>query len=76
MYSRSSSCDNNIIFSFNFRDRCRTVVNVLGDAIGAGIVAKFARKELHRLDELNKTHQQGNNYPDTAPAETWNMTPI
>lgn len=42
-----------IIFFF-CRDRFRTVVNVLGDAIGAGIVAHLSRDELREADEANK----------------------
>lgn len=41
-----------IIFFF-CRDRFRTVVNVLGDAIGAGIVAHLSRDELREADEAN-----------------------
>lgn len=33
-----------------FRDRFRTVVNVLGDAYGAGIVQKLSRRELGGTD--------------------------
>ena len=39
---------------FLCRDRFRTVVNVLGDAIGAGIVAHLSRDELREADEANK----------------------
>ncbi|XP_065207132.1 excitatory amino acid transporter isoform X2 [Planococcus citri] len=58
-------------------DRFRTVVNVLGDAIGAGVIAVYSKDELRRLDELAKN--QSYNYPDTAPSapnENWNMTPM
>lgn len=34
-----------------FRDRFRTVLNVLGDAIGAGIVAHLSRDELKEADQ-------------------------
>ena len=67
----------NVCFFSHSRDRCRTVVNVLGDAIGAGIVAKFARNELNRLDELERNRQQQaeNNGTAAAPGEPgWNMT--
>lgn len=53
-------------------DRFRTVVNVLGDAIGAGVIAVYSKEELKRMDEMAK-------YPDTTPAaptENWNMTPM
>lgn len=36
-----------------FMDRFRTTVNVLGDAIGAGIVAHMSRDELREADEAN-----------------------
>lgn len=58
-------------------DRFRTVVNVLGDAIGAGVIAVYSKSELQRMDELAKN--QGYNYPDStqnAPPENWNMTPM
>ncbi|XP_068164225.1 excitatory amino acid transporter 3 isoform X2 [Antennarius striatus] len=32
------------------RDRFRTMINVLGDAYGAGIVQKLSRRELERMD--------------------------
>lgn len=35
----------------SFRDRFRTVLNVLGDAIGAGIVAHLSRDELMKADQ-------------------------
>lgn len=35
----------------SFRDRFRTVVNVLGDAIGAGIVEHLSRDELKNADQ-------------------------
>lgn len=34
-----------------FSDRFRTTVNVLGDAYGAGIVAKLAEKDLETLPD-------------------------
>ena len=35
------------------RDRIRTVVNVLGDAIGAGIVGHLSRDELKNADQAD-----------------------
>ena len=35
----------------SFRDRFRTVLNVLGDAVGAGIVAHLSRDELKEADQ-------------------------
>lgn len=34
-----------------YRDRCRTMINVWGDSIGVGIVAKLSEKEFDKLDE-------------------------
>ena len=34
-----------------FRDRCRTMANVMGDSIGAGIVQHLARDELVKYDD-------------------------
>ncbi|CAL8241715.1 unnamed protein product [Merluccius merluccius] len=31
-------------------DRCRTMINVLGDAYGAGVVEKLSKRELERMD--------------------------
>ncbi len=39
----------NIYFYF-FRDRIRTSVNILGDGIGAGVVAHLVRSELGPID--------------------------
>lgn len=39
----------------NFRDRFRTVINVMGDAFGAGIVAHYSKKELEATsDDVHK----------------------
>lgn len=43
-----------------FRDRFRTVVNVLGDSFGAAIVAHYSQKELATIpsNEINgKVHR-------------------
>ncbi|XP_078379054.1 excitatory amino acid transporter 1-like [Oculina patagonica] len=42
-----------------FMDRFRTVVNVLGDAIGAGIVEHLSRDELKEADKSNMEEGQG-----------------
>jgi len=34
-----------------FLDRCRTMANVMGDSIGAGIVQHLARDELVKYDD-------------------------
>ncbi len=39
-----------IDFYFCFRDRIRTSVNILGDGIGAGVVAHLVRSELGPID--------------------------
>lgn len=38
------------MFTRHFRDRFRTMINVLGDAYGAGIVQKLSMRELERMD--------------------------
>lgn len=38
-----------------FRDRFRTMINVLGDAYGAGIVQKLSRRDLKRMDLSSDT---------------------
>ena len=38
-------------YCFIIRDRFRTVVNVLGDAIGSGIVHHLSRDELRKADQ-------------------------
>lgn len=40
------------LFSF-YRDRCRTAINVLGDAYGAGLVDHLSRKDLVALDKTD-----------------------
>lgn len=43
--------DVTLIFAVDWLlDRCRTTVNVLGDAIGAGIVDHLSKKELEKMD--------------------------
>ena len=42
-----------IFIVFFSRDRFRTVVNVLGDAIGAGIVGHLSRDELKNADQAD-----------------------
>ena len=35
----------------SFRDRCRTMANVMGDSIGAGIVQHLSRDQLEKYDD-------------------------
>ena len=35
------------------RDRFRTMINVLGDSIGAGLVYELSKKELERMGSVN-----------------------
>lgn len=37
---------------FLFRDRFRTMINVLGDSIGAALVYELSKKELEEMDAL------------------------
>ena len=39
-----------MLYLINFRDRCRTTINVLGDSIGCAVVEHLSRKELKMLD--------------------------
>lgn len=42
-------------------DRFRTVVNVMGDAYGAGIIAHYARNELSQTEEEpEESHKKSN----------------
>lgn len=34
-----------------FRDRCNTVVNVLGDCIGVALVDQLSKRELEEMEE-------------------------
>ena len=42
---------NSNIFQFVFSDRFRTMINVVGDSIGAGLVYELSKKELQEMDE-------------------------
>lgn len=41
------------LFVVCFRDRFRTMINVLGDAYGAAIVQKLSKRELERMDLIS-----------------------
>ena len=34
-----------------YRDRCRTMINVLGDSLGTGIVEKLSAVQLAKMDK-------------------------
>jgi len=53
-----------------FSDRFRTTVNVLGDAYGAGIVAKLAENDLELLQSPNEIAETGGKLPN----DEWNTT--
>lgn len=55
-------------YVFSYSDRFRTTVNVLGDAYGAGIVAKLAENDLEMLS--------GNGTIENAkvPDDEWHTT--
>lgn len=40
------------------RDRFRTVINVLGDCFGAGIVFHYSKADLQRMDEEDRAQQE------------------
>ncbi|XP_005105385.1 excitatory amino acid transporter 3-like [Aplysia californica] len=42
-----------------YSDRLRTMINVLGDAFGAGIVHHFSRADLLRMDEEDRQEREG-----------------
>lgn len=44
------------MFSFCFRDRIRTSVNILGDGIGAGVVDHLVRNDLDPIDLEESEH--------------------
>ena len=53
-----------------FRDRFRTMINVEGDAFGAGIIAHLSRKELDAMDVLEQeqaNHLESYNTKDKQP---------
>lgn len=51
---------NIVLLCFVFRDRIRTVVNVMGDAYGAGIVNHLSRQELIQDANLDPNMTQLN----------------
>lgn len=60
---------NSVANCFGFpahRDRFRTMINVLGDSIGAGLVYEMSKKELAELDNLEQTGETGNPSGDLA----------
>lgn len=56
------------MFILIFSDRFRTTVNVLGDAYGAGIVAKLAENDLELM-----SHKAVENGKETAE-DQWHTT--
>lgn len=42
-----------------FLDRCRTTINVIGDAYGAGILAKLSQKDLDAIDRTDNPELNG-----------------
>ncbi len=51
---------------FSIRDRLRTTVNILGDAIGAGVIHQICKKDLAKLNNAdnssNEDEMQMNQY--------------
>lgn len=62
------NCSYNTINFFYFSDRFRTTVNVLGDAYGAGIVAKLAENDLELMTN-EQTVESGK-----VPDDEWHTT--
>ena len=44
-------------FYFSFRDRLRTINNMLGDCYGAAVIEKLSQKELESLDKVPDEEQ-------------------
>ena len=64
-----------IIFPIG-RDRCRTTTNVMGDALGSGVVQHLSRDELKPRDtKENKGLIPLENYSTTIPNETFHEVP-
>ena len=62
--------DIGILFSVEWiLDRCRTTVNVLGDSIGAGIVAKLSQKDLAEADRAAQNSATSNSNEYTSSTE-------
>ena len=40
-----------------FRDRFRTMINVWGDAVGAGVVENLSRKQLQKMDRQEQAEE-------------------
>jgi len=53
-------------------DRFRTTVNVLGDAIGAGIVYHLSKKELEKMDQMGPDNTDGIEMAHQKTADTAN----
>ena len=43
-----------LVTNFFFRDRFRTMINVEGDAFGAGIIEHLSKEELATMDSLSE----------------------
>ena len=50
-------------FFLQNRDRLRTAVNILGDSIGAGIVAHLCRNDLDQMNNEEDSQIDDNNMP-------------
>lgn len=58
-----------------FLDRIRTAVNVLGDSIGAGVVAHLSRHDLKKADEMRREElEKLEDMAENANAEEYNTS--
>lgn len=60
---------NNGVF-YSTSDRFRTMINVLGDSIGAGLVYEMSKKELEELDEAAGINRPTTNNTGDMALET------
>lgn len=51
-----------------FRDRIRTVVNVMGDSFGAGIIYEWSKDDIRELNE--RTTSRERNFSSNSVRET------
>ena len=50
-------------------DRFRTVINVLGDSYGAGIVYHLSKKDLEQMDQIDSIEKLRESYNQTNGVE-------
>ena len=53
---------------FHHRDRCRTMANVMGDSIGAGIVQHLSKHELMKFEDPESPDDTFQLHPAAMPS--------